>query len=458
MIPDIINKLYEDRTISKDQHESLTPLKKDYSQKLGNFLVKGNYTTYSELEKFFTDNEEYLFELFDGWLLNNSKVADAIVWRGGDSTEQSNGKPSNYNSWHKDQKQELSKTFWKMLLDILTGLNDAPDCSVTTSGQDIVLSTELKPDVAWQYYINYVAHSLRVEIDRLVHWSILRYNPQQLAYFLDSKSLFEYSQSEDLYSIYKSHESLFSHGSATPGDPVRTYDYLDQEKLISITRWGTVGRILGWCRDQLNHFKSDNTQENYVKYWQYQGFPPVERIITGTHYNDVLQHFTAGCYGTTGFFRNILRTINVPVLLEERCGHAMPHFVYDSTHEFYLSHGDDPYNILYKHSTPKFIPLELLINKKKFDKWFNTDLPKETICNNIGRHALELAIEYIPNQILRIYCDDMKKEKTNAKGRMYNEIFRDHIPLYELEALGFWDRLKIKIDSSGGCETIDKEL
>jgi hypothetical protein len=81
--------------------------------------------------------------------------------------------------------------------------------------------------------------------------------------------------------------------------------------------------------------------------------------------------------GYNRFIRIILKTINVPVLLEERCGHAMPHFVYDKTHEFYLSHADDPYNALFKHNTPQFIQLELIINRYKFAEWFNKDLPRK---------------------------------------------------------------------------------
>jgi hypothetical protein len=241
------------------------------------------------------------------------------------------------------------------------------------------------------------------------------------------------------------------------GDPARVYDFLDKEKLIGMTRWGTIGRFLGWCRDELYHFDGKDTPENYQKHWQYQGYPPVERIFSGTTHPDLgFQHFTTGCFGTTGFLRNVLRTINVPVLLEEKCGHAMPHFVYDKTHEFYLSHGDDPYNSLYKHNTPKFIPLELIIDHYKFDEWFNANLPDKVICNNVGRRALELAVEYIPNEILKLYCEDVSKGKTEVNGKIYNEIFRDHIPLVELKAFGFWDRLKNKTESLGGCEYILK--
>jgi hypothetical protein len=455
MIPELINKLYESDIISKKDLKSLKPLKKDYDKKFGNYLIDNNYLTKKDLESFSHTNTDFLFKLFNEWLNKHTNLSNAIIWRENSSKDNPKGIPYAYNTWEDDKKQELSKTFWNTLLDILPGLNDVPDTTINLSDDGTVYSTDLKPDDAWIYYITYIAHTIRVEIDKLVHWSILRYNSTQLEFLLDSRTFFEYSENNEVYSIIRWDSSLFSHGAVTMGDPVRIYDFIDNEKLIGITRWGTVGRFLGWCRDNLVHFNGKNNPKDYEKYWQYEGYPPVERIINGTKLPDKeVQHYTAGCFGTTGLLRTVFKTINIPVLLEERCGHAMPHFVYDASHEFYLSHGDDPYNSLYKHSTPKFIPLELIIDHNKFDEWFNKNLPQETICNNIGRHALELAVEYIPNELLKIYCDDISKGRSNEEGRVYNEIFRDHISLAELKLFGFWERLKYRTESLGGCEYI----
>lgn len=454
-IPELINRLYETNLISKKDLVPLTPLKKDYDNKFGNFLVDNNYLTKKDLKTFSKENQDFLFGLFNEWLIKHSKISNAIIWRGNASKENPNGIPFTYNLWGHDKKRELSTNFWNTLMDISLGLNEVPECTVNLSDDGTVYSTDLKPHDAWIYYITYIVHSIRVEIDRLVHWSILRYNNNQLGFLLDSNTFFEYFGSEDVYSIIRWDKSLFSHGAVTMGDPTRIYDFIDNGKFIGMTRWGTIGRFLGWCRDKLVHFNGENNPEDYQKYWQYEGYPPVERIINGTKLPDTeTEHYTAGCFGTTGLLRTILRTINIPVLLEERCGHAMPHFVYDTTHEFYLSHGDDPYNSLYKHSTPQFIPLELIIDPNKFEEWFNKDLSNETICNNVGRHALELAVEYIPNQLLKIYCDDISNGRSPEEGRIYNEIFRDHISESELKLFGFWERLKNKTESLGGCEYI----
>ena len=108
-----------------------------------------------------------------------------------------------------DKKKELSIKFWNTLFDILPGLNEAPDCSINLSDDGTVYSTDLKPKDAWSYYITYVAHSIRVEIDKLVHWSILRYDPGQLEYLYDSSTFFEYFGGDDVYSILRYDKSLF---------------------------------------------------------------------------------------------------------------------------------------------------------------------------------------------------------------------------------------------------------
>ena len=448
MIPDLIDKFFEEDVISKEQHKSLSPLNKPYGEKLGKFLYQKEYSTPEVVESFIKENEQDLFEIFNQYLNDNSIVADTMIWRAKDGFR-------SYNQWQPREKLEVSTQFWKSLLDLSPSLLEAPPYTLNLAEDGEVISTDLKPEDAWEYYLNYIAHSLRVEIDRLVHWSILRYDQRQMGYLLDSRTLFEYIDSKKVYSIFRRHESLFNHGSATPGDPERTYDFLDEEKLIGITRWGTIGLVLGWCRDNLYHFKDGNIPENYQDHWQYEGYPPVERIISGTEHPDLgFQHFTAGCWGTTGFLRAILRTINIPVVLEEKCNHALPHFVYSASHEFYLSHGDDPYNKLYKTSTPKFTPLDLIIDHYKYDKWFNKELPPETICNNVGRHALELAVEYIPSTILEIYCKDEAEGKKPEEGRLYNEIFRNHLSIKEMYAFGFWGRLRYKVGKLGGCETI----
>lgn len=457
MIPELITMLYEADLISKEQHELMQPLKKPYGERFGSFLVNKEFTTKNALETFLEENKDALFDLFDQWLADNTKIANAIIWRGNSSKEDSNNNGNVYLSWPKSKKIEISNTFWNTLLNVQLSLPEVPSSTVKLYENGKVFSTDLKPKDAWKYYLAYVAQCLTVEIDKLVHWSLLKYNQKQLELLLDSRTLFEYFKSRNVYSILRWHGSLFNHGSSTLGDPVRIYDFLDKEKLIGITRWDSIGHLLGWCRENMYHYNDGNTPESYEEYWQFEGYPPVERVISGTKHPKLgFQHFTAGCWGTTGFLRTVLRTMNIPVVLEERCGHALPYFVYSTKHRFYLSHGDDPYNKLYKVTTFQFPPIDLVIDHYKFDRWFDKNLPAETICNNVGRHVFELALEYLPDEILKIYCDDLTNGKTKENGRLYAEIFKNHISLDELERMGLWNRLEKVVEEHGGCDSIFK--
>ena len=90
----------------------------------------------------------------------NSKIANAIIWRSKDSNKSQNGVTKTTMSGLKIKKHELSNTFWKSLLDILPEFKRSTECTLNISDDGTVLSTDLNPDDAWIYYINYVAHQL----------------------------------------------------------------------------------------------------------------------------------------------------------------------------------------------------------------------------------------------------------------------------------------------------------
>jgi hypothetical protein len=145
-----------------------------------------------------------------------------------------------------------------------------------------------------------------------------------------------------------------------------------------------------------------NEAVDVIDQWQYGGFPPVTRMIEGTPIsNDIpvseadsaLARRTAGCWGTTGFLRAVLRTVNLPITLVTipSCDdgvHATPHFL---TEGRYLSHGDDPYS---RYDGAPFPGLDLMIDESTFADWFGSTLPKEVACKNVGRRPAELAGEW----------------------------------------------------------------
>ncbi len=60
----------------------------------------------------------------------------------------------------------------------------------------------------------------------------------------------------------------------------------------------------------------------------------------------------------------------------------------------YLSHGDDPYNLLMINDPP--IPIsELFLDEKKFEELFGEDASDDDSAGNIGRVPAELSLKYL---------------------------------------------------------------
>lgn len=391
----------------------------------------------------------------DSWLAAQPAIAAAIVWRApyGAVT----GTPKPYPSWTVAERLELEDTVGRMRGGAFPGLSATPPVTLTLNNAGQVYATRLAPDLAWRYYLAYVAQSLVAEIDGLVSWSMTGYSADELALLLDSRWLFEYSSVNGDYGILKMRDPDFNHGTATPGDPVRTFDFLKSSGHLGPTPLETVNRVVDWCRANLVHFRGAEDPVNLQKHWQYDGYPPVERIISGTTHQDYpemgVRHWTAGCWGTTGFLRAVLRTANIPTRLEPRGllgnRHALPAFVHEGR---YLSHGDDPYST-YSKATPPFPASELLIDQAKFDAWFGSGVAESDAANNIGRRVYELAVQYLPDMLLRAHCRDLAAGKPHATSEVY-DLLKRHYSVAELEATNLWTRLDAKVASFGGCSNI----
>lgn len=174
------------------------------------------------------------------------------------------------------------------------------------------------------------------------------------------------------------------------------------------------------------------------------------RVLAGTvqtsHPEFGVMRRTAGCWGTTGFLRALLRVINIPVKLITNAGHAQPWFMADSR---YLSHGDDPYNQLTK-ATPPIPAGMILIDQAKFNSWFGPGVSETNKSSNIGRRPRELAITYLPNYLLHAYCSDLSTGKTHENGQVF-DIFSLNYTVAQLEAENLWSRMDAKIAGFGGC-------
>lgn len=375
----------------------------------------------------------------DAWLNAHPAVANALVW------EDSGGAHA-WSSWSAGWKAELRSAFGAAWVRSSIPVPDVPANQAVLGDDDGVVSVLSAAD-AWAYFKASVALSLAVEIGQWVPWSVTGYPADRLAQLFDSREMFRWQNAPAGYRIQS------AHGHVVPAPPTRSGQFLAANDLIEFTRLGTIGRVLDWCRANLVHFTGGLTAANVEDQWQYRGYPPMTRIFDGTvqtsHPNWGVRHRTAGCWGTTGFLRALLRVINIPVKLVTHAGHAQPWFMADGR---YLSHGDDPYNALTK-ATPPFPAGELLVDPAKFDAWFGPGVSATDQENNIGRRPRELALVYLPNYILHKHCEDVAANKSHADSEVF-EVFSRNYTVAQLEAQNLWGKMDAKIASFGGCANV----
>ena len=372
----------------------------------------------------------------DAWLNARLAIAASIVW------EDAAG-PHAWSSWSAGWKAELRQAFEIVRSRGSISVTDVPPNQVTLADNQQVI-TVLSPSDAWAYFKASVAQSLAAEIGSHLPWSLQSYSPSQLAQLFDSREMFRWNASPVGYRI----DSM--HGHIVPAPPLRSYEFLGTSDLIGSTRLDTLANVVDWCRANLVHFSGNTAAANMEDQWQYRGFPPMSRVLAGTIQTSRPEfgamHRTAGCWGTTGFLRALLRVVNIPVKLVTNAGHAQPWFMADSR---YLSHGDDPYNALTK-ATPPIPAAQILIDQAKFNSWFGPGVSETDKSNNIGRRTRELAITYLPNYLLHAYCRDLSAGNTHGNGQVF-DIFSRNYSVAQLEAANLWGRMDAKIAGFGGC-------
>lgn len=383
------------------------------------------------------------------WLTAHPDVRDAIKW---DNVYSSIA----YDEWPDRAKAELNDAFDLAVQLLSIPLTDPPPNQIV-QGDDDLVRTLLKRDHAWPLYLANVAHSLAVEIMGWVKWSVVDYPAEQLDVLFDSRSMFHWNHDEQLFEIH-----FDPHGVAVPPPPAFAYKFLVEGNLIADNHLKSIARLLDWCRWNMSHDSGQYEASNMVDHWQYRGFAPVSRVVGGTVYikneNAGRKHYTAGCHGTVGFLRSVLRTLNIPVAYRKAHRHAVPHFL--SVNKF-LSHGDDPYGKLAK-STEPFPAEELLIDNTTFQRWFGPGVPDHETENNVGRRVVELAVEHPPDYLLWLHCKDEKanrspedslvflKEADNQSGAWLSR----HFSMDELNQKRLWERLRQKVKRRGGCGKI----
>lgn len=373
-----------------------------------------------------------------------TKILRAIHWEG------RGGFPVPISHWRGSQRRDLIEKFIYIVFGYPTFIRLPDFVPLNTYAQYLVdgnafPTTVLSPADAWRVFVTHVASSLYIEISGLLQWSMRVYTPDELRLLLDSRSYFRW---RDEYNGYWLDDEQTGH--LTPTDAcclVRFASGIGPNGLIGPSTTDTIANALEWCRHNLVHFAGGFTAGNVENTWHYRGYPPITTMIVSPHY-------TAGCWGTTAFIQAVLRIVNLPVkahMLGWTTGaHDTCHFVRQGK---YLSHADDCANLLV-YSTPPFPARELMIDQDTYDSWFQyPNIPADVCQNNIGRQTLELALKYLPDYLLKDFCDDQNNGRPTQSGKVM-ETFKRCYSHEELMSFGLWTKLQLKVNSFGGCQGI----
>jgi hypothetical protein len=335
------------------------------------------------------------------WLTLSPNVANAIKWQvgyNGSAYHVDDIGKRTWSQWTYAEQQELVNAFedsWYWYCDpnrwdnLKQGIAyPFTNVNPSVSMDDISASVWIDATVARKLYIAWVAQNLVQELGHHFPWSIRFESAERLQILFDSAAIMTMVTTGQ-YSVGSGNPTNANYvlradnlGSSLIGLPRFTYAFLATNNLIGTTRKETIGRVLAWLTANAVHFYGDQTYANMEDHWQYRGIPPIHRIVRGTTYSGTgeFAHWTAGCHGTAGFLRDVLRAANIPVQIVRACGHHQPYFI---TEGLYLDHGDNPYNLDFKASG--LDPLLLLIDNAQYQAWFGSDPDNhENGCENIG--------------------------------------------------------------------------
>jgi len=353
----------------------------------------------------------------DTWLRGRPALGFHLVWNEA-------GRPLPYSAWPSGMPERL----WALYDDARAGRRQSaapdppPNAWRARPGDDpSALHTAFAPAAAREMYLATVAHTLAVEVDRRVPWSLADLNAEELDALLAAPSLFWWNADQQAYEI-----SEFDHGWAVPAPPQVAWQFLQERRLLRGTRIETITALLGWARG-LTHVAGPVSRDNFAEHWGYAGDMPVSRALAGTRYTgtafrtlpgyDTVRHYTAGCQGTVGLLVSVLRAVNIPArprsVGSDAAAHASAILL---SEDRALSHGDDPYHPLAAEADPA----DLLIDLDTYDTWLG---PRSTDPGrNIGRQALTLGLRQLPTVVRRAHALDLQQGLEPAQSAVF-ELF-----------------------------------
>ncbi len=358
-------------------------------------------------------------------LLNNAKIADAIYWIGIESE-------GSYVDWDDEEKKDLCDAILRLEnnapfpMQSPPLLNDIKDRDRTVK----VFSNE----DAWTIYVTHVAHSLWLEANHLVNWSLLDYNDDELALLLNSEFLMVCSPK---FGYWFNPQII---GDVTDWNVEISYQFMKENQYILDDPASTVYAFADWVRYNVEHILGVVDEGNYKKTYGYPGPPPADKVLYPIKVSKGGFSYSAGCWGTTGLFAAAMRSVNIPVINYTKVQFGSPGVETVGYHSrlelptlgIGLCHSDDLYgSLLDVKNGGAVVPIEKLFHTLD---WLDEYMDYPTILDesdtyknrredqaayNWQKYMRDLAIDYLTDGLLVLRADDLQQKAKPTKLKKF---------------------------------------
>jgi hypothetical protein len=444
----------------------------------------------------------------DCWLTQaHPEIADSIKWRTGPGPDDFVA----YPDWTWEQKTWLIVAvshYWHWFENgYPTNMSDPFPVDATFGGavptnlaEPPEFDTVVSPEDAWHYYIDSIALSLAAQLGHWYRWDLrwgVNIFNQDLRYLFDSDQMFAANYWKTDPQIYyrvisvEANPSWPIHGAATLTSPLASLElFMRQKGLVRDTMDGTLYAALDWGRDNLIHFNGPVDRANEERVWQYTGLPPVLSMIQGTvaqndggqNWGDAgwgVRNYTMGCHGTSGFYKAVLRTVNIPVEVENQVFHSGMSFPMWPPWGVagHITHSDALYSSAFRdgnHGLPFENPTTepvstsmVIVDDSEYQIWFDPSLPHEQRVANvdIGEQRYLGFWQPVPTTYLMdLYCSDLANGLSHADSSVYRQVFFNQLvglspsgfSVEALEAAFYWEWLEWRrVNHPGGCSAFE---
>lgn len=284
------------------------------------------------------------------------------------------------------------------------------------------LTTGYNHDEAFDIYLSYIAHSLYIEQERLVPWSVYDFDPASLTDLWNAHQYFQWD------SIHHQFQYNYQNGGAVKlYHPLATYLFAQsiQSSSTLSSPPAAMTSILNWSRAYLHH--TERTGQIYYQSIPLTWYPEKGNV-----------HTVYSCWATGALIMEYARAFNLPVrrsTIELYNGlHTQLYFPLSASH---LTHADDVYDPLF-YPAGQTIPIEtVLMNETEYrDFLSHKPICLRDTCHSSGtQHTydrrlflLNKALAAKSPYLLYQYDEGNSTYRSYLRGDEFNSFL---VPLYD---------------------------